>query len=313
MTELALEETRCPMCGARRWSPVLEAPETGDPGGPRYAVVSCEACGLWFTNPRPAESAMGRFYRDDYPPHQARHARPDKVRVPGWWARTSARLRRRCPDRRWLAPHGRMRLLDVGCGSGVFLERMHQQGWDVTGLDVSEKMVRRIREELGLRALAGTLPHAELAPEGYDVVTLWQTLEHVHRPLETLGQVRGLLVPGGRLIVSVPNAASAPAAWFGPAWNGLELPRHLVHFSPATLREMLGRAGFEPGPVRMVRHASWLRISARIAREQGLARPWHRLLAFRPVGQALEWCSLLRARSACITVTATTPSTGSPP
>ena len=305
MTELALEETRCPMCGARRWSPVLEAPETGDPGGPRYAVVSCEACGLWFTNPRPAESAMGRFYRDDYPPHQARHARPDKVRVPGWWARTSARLRRRCPDRRWLAPHGRMRLLDVGCGSGVFLERMHQQGWDVTGLDVSEKMVRRIREELGLRALAGTLPHAELAPEGYDVVTLWQTLEHVHRPLETLGQVRGLLVPGGRLIVSVPNAASAPAAWFGPAWNGLELPRHLVHFSPATLKRMVAAAGFRPLRLRMVRHSSWLEQSALAGRRTGRRPPATRLLTFRPLCRAMTRYCALRGRADCMALEAT--------
>ena len=313
MTDLALEETDCPLCAGRRWSPVLEAPDAGNPGGPRFAVVSCEACGLWFTNPRPAESEMGRFYPEDYPPHQVRRTPPAKARAPGWWSRTSARLRRRCPDRRWLAPHGRMRLLDVGCGSGVFLERMHQHGWDVTGLDVSEKMVRRIRDELGLRALPGTLPHAELAPESFDVVTMWQTLEHVYRPLETLGHVRELLVPGGRLIVSVPNVASGPSGWFGPAWNGLELPRHLTHFTPATLREMLCRAGFEPGPVRMVRHSSWLRISVRLARQQGRRSWWHGLLAFRPLGHLVEWCCLLGRRSACITVTATRPPASSLP
>jgi len=307
MVSADMEETDCLLCGSERCAPALEAADSEDPAGTRYRIVRCEECGLWYTSPRPTESAMGRFYPDDYIPHQVHRRRSTRVRPPGWWSLTASRLFHRCPDRRWLEPHGEMRLLDVGCGRGEFLERMHQQGWHVAGLDVSEPVVRRIREELGLRAVLGTLPHPELVPESFDVVTMWQTLEHLHRPLDVLVHARELLAPGGRLIVSVPNIESLPFRWFGTAWNGLELPRHLTHFAPRTLTEMLRRTGFEVGPVRMVRHPSWLRRAARIASKQGVARPWHRLLDFRTVRGALSWYCLVRGRSECLTVTATLP------
>lgn len=310
MEPTELEHTRCPLCGADRAEPVLVAAEPGDFTGPRFQVVCCGQCGLWYTNPRPTAAAIGRFYPDDYVPHQPRRHRSAWLHPPRWWSLAAARILRRCPDRRWLEPHGRMRLLDVGCGSGVFLERMHQQGWRVTGLDVSQKVVRRIRDEMGLSALHGTLPHAELAPSSFDVVTMWQSLEHLHQPLESLKIVRELLVPGGHLVVSVPNIEGLPFRWFGTAWSGLELPRHLTHFTPQSLSEILRRAGFDVGPVRHVRHGSWLKRSTRNARRQGDGRAWHRLLALRPMRAALTWYCLLRRRCDCITVTAVRPARG---
>ena len=139
--------------------------------------------------------------------------------------------------------HGRGRLLDFGCGGGAYLERMHRQGWDVTGLDVSAAAVECVRTRLGLRALLGTLPHPELKPATFDVVTMWHSLEHVHEPLEVLRAAHQLLAPGGKLLVATPNIDSLPFRWFGQAWYGLDLPRHLTHFSSRTLRRLLERAG----------------------------------------------------------------------
>ena len=208
-------------------------------------MVKCADCGLCFTNPRPSPESIGQFYPHTYRPHQTCGLRRAKTREPRRYGR--------------LGWHGEGRLLDVGCGGGEFLHRMSLAGWNVTGLDLSQEVVERIRRELGLQALAGSLPHAELTPGSFDVVTMWQSLEHFHQPLEMLEQAHKLLAPGGKLVAAVPNLDSGSFRTFGPSWFGLDLPRHLVHFTPLTLRAMLGRAGFRVESLRQIRRPSWLR------------------------------------------------------
>src|SRR5262249_42694154 len=135
-------------------------------------------------------------------------------------------------------------LLDFGCGSGVFLEMMQKEGWDVTGLDVSEKVAERVSDRLEAPVLYGTLPHPELKPASFDAITMWHALEHVHNPLCVLRAAKKLLAPGGQLHIAVPNIGSLAFHCFGQSWFGLELPRHLSHFSQITLRALLNRVGF---------------------------------------------------------------------
>ena len=158
-----------------------------------------------------------------------------------------------------------------------------------------------------LAAVAGSLSHPELPAAGFDLITMWQSLEHVHRPLEVLRRAFDLLAPGGRLLVSVPNIESGPFRWFGSAWFALELPRHLTHFSSGTLRRMVKLAGFRVGGVRMVRHSSWLQSSARLARRQGRGTRWLGWLRFRPVCRLAAWYCVLTQQSDCIVLEATKP------
>ena len=116
----------------------------------------------------------------------------------------------------WNGPPGR--LLDFGCGGGSFLKRMADRGWDVTGLDTAVETGRAVQEELGLRVLTGSLPHPDLPPCSFDVVTMWHSLEHVHRPLAVLREAFRLLVPGGKLVVACPNIESLSFYWFGSNW-----------------------------------------------------------------------------------------------
>jgi SAM-dependent methyltransferase len=199
---------------------------------------------------------------------------------------------------------GQGRLLDFGCGGGSFLERMYRHGWQVTGLDTSASVVERIRTELGLPALAGTLPHPELRPASFDLVTMWHSLEHVHAPLEVLREAHRLLVPGGKLLVAVPNIDSLPFRWFGHAWFGLDLPRHLTHFAPWTLYLMLHRAGFRVGPVHMVRHSGWLRRSARLACQSPQSSRWHRCLQWSPAARLATWYGYFTHQADCMMVVA---------
>ncbi|GIW80902.1 MAG: hypothetical protein KatS3mg105_2709 [Gemmatales bacterium] len=283
------EETVCLLCGCARWTHVVEAPDRAEGGsGLWFAVVRCVDCGLCFTNPRPSRQTISRFYPSHYQPHRLKSKRG------------GVRLGSSRSPRKWLKWHGQGRLLDFGCGGGSFVERMARQGWQVTGIDMSENAVRRVRDELGLPALVGTLPHPELSPESFDVVTMWQSLEHVHDPLGVLRQARRLLVPGGKLIVAVPNILSLPFRWFGPAWYGLDLPRHLTHFDPQTLSGMLQRAEFDIQSIKMIRHSGWLRSSARLAAASRQGPRWRWWLRNKPFSRLASWYSYLCQMGDCI-------------
>jgi SAM-dependent methyltransferase len=135
-------------------------------------------------------------------------------------------------------------------------------------LDVSAAAVKAIQEGTGIRALAGSLPHDELEPASFDLITMWHSLEHVHEPKRTLREAHRLLLPTGRLIVAVPNFVGLPRQWFGSCWYGLDLPRHLTHFDPGALRRMLEETGFRVVEIRHPCHADWLRSSALLAQRR---------------------------------------------
>ena len=301
------EETDCPLCGADAGKPFLEAADPLPPAntGLVFAVVRCTHCGLTYTNPRPNERGIARFYPAEYHPHrrpnklrQARPARP-------FWSRVFGRP---CSERRgalpWIGPG---RLLDFGCGAGSFLKTMADQQWQVTGLDAMVGAVQQVRDTHGLPALVGTLPHPDLQPGSFDVVTMWHSLEHVHRPLTVLREAYRLLVPGGKLIVATPNIDSLPFRLFGGSWFGLDLPRHLTHFTAHTLTEMLHAAGFRANAVRQLRHSDWLRTSARLALRQGSGGILAKLLQWKPVAKTAAWLCYALGSADCIVCVAERP------
>ena len=306
-TNVLWDDSACPLCGAESSSLVLEAPDATPSDGPglRFAVVRCEHCGLAYTNPRPSPATIGRFYPADYRPHRRpRKMQESRPARPLW----SYLFGRPCNERRGTLPwHGLGRLLDFGCGGGSFLKRMADQGWNVTGLDAAVGAVREVQDELGLNALAGTLPHPDLRPCSFDVVTMWHSLEHVHRPLAILREAYKLLMPGGKLIVAAPNIESLPFYWFGQSWFGLDLPRHLTHFTPKSMREMLETAGFQIEMVRMLRHGDWLRSSAKLAMRQGRGSLFAKLLRWKPLAKAAAWGCYAAGMSDCMMAVAHRP------
>lgn len=294
LTEVEWEECNCPLCEGRNYFQLVEAPDNSERSqGLWFVVVQCQDCGLCFTNPRPNLSSIGQFYPPDYLPHQTPKDRSNKW-LRGWPKKKKQQI---------IPWHGQGRLLDFGCGGGSFLAKMYKRGWHVLGMDASAAAVYRVRTELGLPAKLGSLPHAELEPESFDVITMWESLEHVHDPVEVLRQAHQLLVPGGKIFISVPNIDSLPFRWFGHAWSALDLPRHLTHFAPWTLRLMLQRAGFLPGKARMVRHSNWLRKSASLACRDPRAS-WRRLLKLKTTSRLLTWYSARTSQADCMMMAA---------
>jgi len=288
------EETLCPLCDGARYRLTMEAPDSRTGGsGLWFAVVQCANCGLSYTNPRPTAQSIMQFYPADYSPHSRTSSKKANAQgLRGIFSALSGSYRKYLPVR------GAGRLLDFGCGSGTFLQRMHGSGWQVTGIDIAAVAVERIHNESGLHALVGSLPHPELTAGSFDVVTMWESLEHVHNPLEVLRAAHQVLAPGGQLIVAVPNIDSLVYRWFGRDWYGLDLPRHLTHFNPWTLHMMLNRAGFRAGRIRMIRHSSWLRRSA----QQAQQRHW---LAYHLPSRLAAWYTCVMRRADCILAVAT--------
>lgn len=302
------DDSPCPLCGGRDERPQFEAadptPAAGRPAL-RFLVVRCNRCGLSYTNPRPSAEHIGRFYPADYKPHR----RPRKLAQ----ARPRAHpleklLGRPCSERRGVLPWpGVGRLLDFGCGGGGFLKRMADQGWDVVGLDAAVGAVRAVQEDLGLKALAGTLPHPDLRPCSFEVITLWHSIEHVHDPVGVLREAYRLLIPGGKVVVACPNIDSWAFRRYGPDWFGLDLPRHLTHFTPGTLATALQTAGLRVASLRTLRHSDWLRASAKRA-VAGPTGDWiDRLLTWKPLAKLAAWAVYTAGGSDCLLAVAERP------
>lgn len=134
-------------------------------------------------------------------------------------------------------------LLDVGCGFGAFMSAMKARGWYVRGIDFDPAAARAAKELHGLEVQVGTLEVLRGTELRFDVVTANNVIEHVGDPVEFLSRCRSLLCPGGRVILKTPNATGYGARRYGPAWRGLEPPRHLHIFTPPALVSCARRAG----------------------------------------------------------------------
>jgi len=206
------ETVNCNLCGANDGKPLFRLRDyrlmVDDI---QWTAVRCRSCGLGYLNPRPTMDEIGRYYPESYFAH--RRLQLDR------YQRQAAYV-----------PRGQgNRLLDVGTARGDFLLVMRDQGWEVEGIEPSE----RAGNPHGLPIHRCAFPSAlDIGPESYDVITAWAVFEHLHDPAEAFQACARMLAPGGRLIIQVPNLRSIWARWALQE----DVPRHLHFFSPATLR-----------------------------------------------------------------------------
>jgi SAM-dependent methyltransferase len=134
-------------------------------------------------------------------------------------------------------------LLDLGCSSGAFLQSISGKGWDLYGIEISSESARVARARSGANIFVGDVLDAQFPNETFDVITCFDVFEHVYEPKKVMAKITDWLKPGGIFYVLVPNIDSAEGRLFGSYWHGLELPRHLFHYSPASLEVLAGLTG----------------------------------------------------------------------
>lgn len=233
-----METVDCNLCGHAVYTAVYRVKDTnyGQPGV--FTLVRCNQCGLVFTNPRPTAQEIGAFY-----PAQQYH--PFRALQNEGRTKPARRQQQRAGQIAQIVKDSKVqRVLDVGCGSGIFLLAMRERGWEVCGVEPSPEAAEFARTTLKLPVKTGDI--FQIGPGlTFDVITFWDVLEHTHSPRDVLLHAHRLLGPKGLLAINVPNWASWERKLFKESWIAIDAPRHLYHFTPDTLNSMLQVCGFE--------------------------------------------------------------------
>jgi SAM-dependent methyltransferase len=265
MTEqLVATSTRCGACGQEDAKVWLEGPDRFYGDSELFRLLRCSHCGLvWLANP-PKPEDMGRHYGPDYDRLISNCGETSPER---WRARRAAIARHKSAGA----------LLDLGCSSGAFLEAVKGPAWHLYGIEMSAEAAKKAEARAGARVFVGDILDAPFAPESFDVVTCFDVLEHVYEPRAVLAKVREWLKPGGIFYALVPNIDSAESRVFGSYWYGLELPRHITHFSCASLKNMAKSAGLDEVSVEAHPNSAFERSTSYIfndlLRHVGISRP----------------------------------------
>ena len=201
--------------------------------GSHSQIVQCNHCGLVYANPRWSDEELQTAYT----------VVEDKTYVDEREGREITFRKHLASLEKHTGPANGRSLLDVGAYIGVFVEVASQAGWNASGIEPSTWAVSQAKSR-GLRIFQGTQDAAELQGHQFDVVTLWDVIEHVTNPAAELRKSYGLLKPGGWLAIHTMDTDSMIARLLGQRWPWL-MDMHVYYFSQKTLAEMLQNCGFE--------------------------------------------------------------------
>ncbi len=240
------EARPCLVCGDNGFTGLFTAKDHLV-SGESFIIRRCDACGFVFTADPPNEKDIGSYYiSEDYISHSDK-----KQSITEYLYHLARRwmLRRKY---RLVAAATRMdsgTLIDIGSGTGYFASYMQKKGWNVTGIELNEQARNYSVSMFGIKALA---PEAikDIPDRSADCITFWHVIEHLYDPAGWLNEVKRILRDDGKCIIALPNLDSADARWFGNRWAALDVPRHLWHFTPATLIRFAGDHGFTCSKIR---------------------------------------------------------------
>lgn len=228
MTE-RLRHTPCPVCQGPRATRTLEKGS--------YAIYTCMSCEAQFVAPRPSIAELNAFYNQPQYYSESEFGYTDYMGEENL-LRTMFR-RRLTVIQQLIGKPGR--LADLGCAAGFFLDEAQQAGWFATGTELSASMRTVVRERFGLYV---SPTGDEFRSESFDVITMWEYIEHLIDPLAELQRAAGWLKPGGLVCISTPNTAHLQAVLHPADWWEYKPPAHLTFFTSSTITRLLERAGF---------------------------------------------------------------------
>lgn len=231
----------CPICGNMNTSFAFSVKD--------YSITKevfdlqkCISCNYLYTSPAPDINAIARYYASDvYISHtDSKKGVIDKLYQ-------LVRKRTIAGKRKLIASfinRSNGAILDYGCGTGAFLHEMKVNGWEVGGIEpdagARAKAEQIIGAPIGVPSNLSSFPDAT-----YDVITMWHVLEHVHDLHGAIYQLKRVLKPEGKIFVAVPNHESYDANFYGSFWAAYDVPRHLHHFSPFAMKNLMEKNGLK--------------------------------------------------------------------
>ncbi len=227
----------CYCCGNTNFRFLLEAKDAHSEE--HFSIVQCNQCNFVFTNPRPTLNEIGKYYTSaDYVSHKS-HSKGLLQQI--YRIARSSMLRKKLQlIRQIIQKENNFSLLDFGCGTGDFLGFVQQQNIKVVGVE-PEAHAREVAKSIN-NIHAYSLEEANnLKEASFDVITLWHVMEHIHALHPQIDLFNKWLKPNGKLIVAVPNIESHDAAFYGKYWGALDVPRHIYHFSPSCIQQLVAQ------------------------------------------------------------------------
>ena len=229
----------CPLCDNQNIYKVLSAKDY-TVSAENFEIWECGNCSLRFTQNIPDAQHIGKYYKsEDY----ISHSDTKKGFINSLYH--SVRKRTLQQKRNLVESFTNKsagNILDIGAGTGAFLNAM--SGWNCSGTEPEENARNKAKELYGI-----DLKNAEalfsLPVSSFDAITMWHVLEHVHQLHENISQFKNLLKEDGKLFIAVPNYTSEDAKIYGQYWAAYDVPRHLYHFSPKSMKTLLNEHGLE--------------------------------------------------------------------
>lgn len=238
---MKLKEYNCDWCGSREYSIVFQGNDLlmGKPG--TFQFVECDQCGLLRQNPRLQWEDLNAYYKDGYSPHahlvdkRRGSIRGRFIDRYGLWKRVKFVYKNKSSGK-WL---------DVGCGNGRILQEASRwQNWELVGLEPIAEVAHYTKEKLNIPVYPHTFEQLDVSEDNkFDIITMWDVLEHLPSPTQSLKRVSNLLNDNGVFIFSIPNYRSIDRKIFTKYWIGYDLPRHLYVYPHDVLRKMLEKVG----------------------------------------------------------------------
>jgi len=284
---MSMEEINCKLCGCNQRKIILTDCQDyleNTPG--KFTLVQCTSCKLFYLNPRPTPEELASCYSSKYYAHQQPNLTKMKKRLAklgnfpfqgilkehfDYPAQQDYCLFKKIiirlafcffrPLFRGVLKYtGDGRILDIGCGGGLHLWFLKQLGWQTWGLEISPQ-ASQIAQSLGINVFCGELPQANFPSQYFDIIRMNHVLEHLHHPEAYLQEIKRILKPEGICMIRVPNIRSLNYQIFKKYWAGLDVPRHLYSFSPATLKALFHKFGWQTKKISFVASSGTLLIS----------------------------------------------------
>lgn len=237
---------QCPACKSIDVFPKLEAQDY-TVSNEKFSIWHCANCTIRFTQDVADQSGIGKYYQsDNYISHSDTKT--------GFVNSLYHSIRKFTLNLKKLLVQNQTQLksgtiLDIGCGTGAFLNTMKETGWKITGLEPDETAIKKAKLLYQIQPQSPS-ELFNLSDQQFDAVTMWHVLEHVHQLNEYLFQLRKILKDNGTLIIAVPNYTSFDAQFYKETWAAYDVPRHLYHFSPKSMEMLVKRYGMKVKTIR---------------------------------------------------------------